>query len=73
MNIALLAHIRKESSKGGFKMARGKHFNHKEKGHAPTIPDHGQEVTAKETERVDYDIKTVGTENERPVSIKMDE
>ncbi|MCM3440755.1 hypothetical protein AB3Z07_16385 [Metabacillus halosaccharovorans] len=54
-------------------MARGKHFNHKEKGHAPTIPNHGQEVTAKNTEHVEYDIKTVGTENERPVSIKVDE
>ena len=54
-------------------MARGKNFNHKEKGHAPTIPNHGQEVMAKNTEHVEYDIKTVGTENERPVSIKVDE
>jgi len=73
MNIVSLAHIRKESCKGGYEMARGKHFNHKEKGHAPTIPEHGQEVAAKETERVGYDIKTVGTETERPVSVKIDE
>lgn len=54
-------------------MARGKHYQHKEKGHAPTIPNHGQEVVAKNKEHVEYDIKTVGTENEGPVSIKVDE
>lgn len=54
-------------------LARGKNFNHKEKGHEPTIPLHGREVAAKDTEHVGYDIKTVGTADERPISIKVDE
>lgn len=67
------AHIRNETLKEVLTLARGKHFNHKEKGHEPTIPKHGQEVAGKETERVGYDIEIVGTETERPVSIKVEE
>lgn len=68
-----LVHIRKEPIKEVLIVARGKHFNHKEKGHEPTIPTHGREVAGKETERVGYDIETVGTATERPVSIKVNE
>jgi hypothetical protein len=73
MNNNHLAHIRNEQIKEVLIVARGKHFNHKEKGHEPTIPKHGHEVAGKETERVGYDIETVGTESERPVSIKIEE
>ena len=52
-------------------MARGKHFNHKERGHAPKIPKQGQQVAAKDTEHIEYDIDIVATENEGPVSFKV--
>jgi hypothetical protein len=54
-------------------MARGKHFNHKERGHEPTVPKHGQEASVKATERVGYDIEPVASEGDRPVSIKVEE
>lgn len=54
-------------------MARGKHFNHKEKGHDPTIPKYGQEVASKNTEHVDYSIKSVASEDAPPVSTKVEE
>ncbi|WP_226666820.1 hypothetical protein [Metabacillus litoralis] len=54
-------------------MARGKHFNHKEKGHEPTISEQGQPVAGKETERVGYAIEPVASEGDRPVSIKVEE
>jgi hypothetical protein len=53
-------------------LARGKHFNHKERGHDPTIPKHGQEVSAKETEHLAYAIEPVASEGEGPVSVKTE-
>jgi hypothetical protein len=54
-------------------MARGKHFNHKERGHEPKIPKHGQAVEEKATERVGYAIDTVASEGKRPVTNQVDE
>jgi hypothetical protein len=54
-------------------MARGKHFNHKERGHEPTIPIHGQEVPAKQTKNIGYDIESVASESNPPVTFKEDE
>jgi hypothetical protein len=53
-------------------MARGKHFNHKEKGHEPTISKQGQEVEAKANKHIEYAINTVATEDAAPVSFKIE-
>jgi hypothetical protein len=53
-------------------MARGKHFNHKEKGHEPTISKQGQEVEGKEIEHIEYAINTVATEDAAPISFKVE-
>jgi hypothetical protein len=53
-------------------MARGKHFNHKERGHEPTVPKHGQQVAAKEIEHLGYAIEPVASESEAPVTIKVE-
>ncbi|MDQ0228798.1 hypothetical protein [Metabacillus malikii] len=53
-------------------MARGKHFNHKQKGHTPTIKQRGKEVPRKVEEYVEYAIEPVATENKLPVSFKVE-
>ncbi|MBN8252409.1 hypothetical protein LZP85_05700 [Priestia flexa] len=52
-------------------MSRGKHFNHKKQGHEPTVSQAGQPVTPKHTQKVDYVINTVGTEDDPAVSIHV--
>lgn len=54
-------------------MSRGKSFQHKKKGHAPTPPKHGFQASPKGTEHVEYDINTVATEEHRPITIEKDE
>lgn len=51
-------------------MGRGKSFNHKEKGHEPTIPKHGHQAKTKATGHLEYDIETVASADSSPVSIK---
>ncbi|WP_197089699.1 hypothetical protein [Bacillus sp. SA1-12] len=53
-------------------MARGKHFNHKERGHEPTFPKHGSEVPGKNTEHMAYEIEPVASDETGPVSIKVE-
>ncbi|MGN7939755.1 hypothetical protein [Virgibacillus sp. 6R] len=53
-------------------MSRGKHFDHMEKGHKPTISKRGQNVARKTEELVEYAIEPVATENNRPVSYKVE-
>ncbi|MDT2047443.1 MULTISPECIES: hypothetical protein [Bacillaceae] len=52
-------------------MSRGKHFNHKKQGHEPTVSQSGQHVAPKHTQKVDYVINTVGTEDDPAVSIHV--
>uniref|UniRef100_C5D321 Uncharacterized protein n=1 Tax=Geobacillus sp. (strain WCH70) TaxID=471223 RepID=C5D321_GEOSW len=52
-------------------MGRGVHFQHKLKGHDHEKPKHGNNVSPKSTERVEYEIGTVATENSGPVSVKV--
>jgi hypothetical protein len=58
--------------KGVFAMGRGVHFQHKLKGHDHEKPKHGNNVPPKRTERVEYEINTVATENRGPVSVKVE-
>jgi len=46
-------------------MGRGVHFHHKRKGHEQEPPAHGKHVPPKQTERVEYEIGTVATEDSR--------
>lgn len=50
-------------------MGRGNHFNHKEKGHEPTKPKHAFVKAKADKKTAQYSIDTVGTENERPITI----
>jgi hypothetical protein len=73
MFVCKFAHIRSVTIKGGFSsMARGKHFNHKERGHEPTIPKHGQQVVEKKIEHLGYAIEPVASENQAPVTVKVE-
>ncbi|MDF0726271.1 hypothetical protein PY093_06025 [Cytobacillus sp. S13-E01] len=53
-------------------MGRGKHFDHKQKGHEPKIPIHGDNVHSKHNQKVEYGIEPVASEGARPVTIKVD-
>ncbi|WP_456278589.1 hypothetical protein [Bacillus sp. AK128] len=52
-------------------MGRGKSFNHKTKGHDREIPVRGEEVEAKDTEHVEYEIETVATAERPAVSVQV--
>lgn len=52
-------------------MGRGKNFNHKQKGHEPESPKHGQQVQSKRRQQAVLDIEPVASENTPPVSIKI--
>ena len=56
--------------KGGFQMARGKNFQHKKKGHEPTIG--AQPAERKVFEKVEYAIEPVASEGDRPVTIQVE-
>jgi hypothetical protein len=57
-------------NKGGMEMSRGKHFNHKKKGHEPTV---GAKPTEKKVfEKVEYAIEPVATAEDLPVSNKAE-
>jgi hypothetical protein len=51
-------------------MGRGVHFQHKLKGHDHEKPKHGNNVPPKHTERIEYEMNTVATENSGPVSVE---
>ncbi|MCM3003231.1 hypothetical protein [Priestia koreensis] len=51
-------------------MSRGKHFNHKTKGHDHQLPESGKAVEAKTHETVEFAIEPVAAEGDRPVSVK---
>jgi hypothetical protein len=53
-------------------MGRGVHFNHKRKGHKQEKPKHGTNVPPKNTERVEFAIEPVASEENRPVSINVE-
>ncbi|WP_185806884.1 hypothetical protein [Bacillus sp. HMF5848] len=53
-------------------MGRGKHFNHKEKGHENEIPERGKEVASKYSLKEEYAIEPVASQGDRPVTIKVD-
>ncbi|WP_198020517.1 hypothetical protein [Anoxybacteroides tepidamans] len=53
-------------------MGRGVHFRHKLKGHEHEPPQHGNNVPPKQTERVEYEIGTVATEEHGPISVKTE-
>lgn len=55
-----------------FKMSRGVHFQHKLKGHDHQKPKRGENVPPKHTERVEYEIGNVATEQNGPVSAKVE-
>ncbi|HWO95160.1 MAG TPA: hypothetical protein VNM45_02165 [Bacillus sp. (in: firmicutes)] len=52
-------------------MGRGKNFNHKQKGHEPEIPKHGQQVQAKRHEQAVFNFEPVASEDTPPVSIQV--
>jgi hypothetical protein len=68
----LLFIFRQSNNKGVFVMGRGVHFQHKLKGHDHEKPKHGNHAPPKTTERVEYEIGTVATENGGPVSVKVE-
>ncbi|WP_199425915.1 hypothetical protein [Thermaerobacillus caldiproteolyticus] len=53
-------------------MGRGVHFQHKLKGHDHQKPKRGENVPPKHTERVEYEIGNVATEQNGPVSAKVE-
>lgn len=53
-------------------MGRGKHFNHKIKGHDHEKPKHGHNMPSKLTEDVEFSIEPVAKNGQRPVEIKRD-
>ncbi len=57
-------------SKGGNEMSRGKNFNHKKKGHEPTIG--AKPAEKKVFEKVEYAIEPVATAEDAPVTNKAE-
>jgi hypothetical protein len=54
-------------------MGRGKHFNHKQKGHEPKIPQHGFNAESKETTKVEFAIEPVAKNGNKPVYLKKED
>ncbi|MBE4910239.1 hypothetical protein IMZ08_19565 [Bacillus luteolus] len=54
-------------------MGRGKHFNHKEKGHEPKVPKHGFKAETKETTKVEFAIEPVARNGNKPVYLKEED
>jgi hypothetical protein len=52
-------------------MGRGNNFNHKQKGHQPQAPEHGQPVQAKRHEQAVLNIEPRAGKNTPPVSIQV--
>lgn len=58
---------------GLINMGRGKHFNHKQKGHEPKIPARGFKAESKGTTKVEFAIEPVARDGHKPVYLKEED